>query len=365
MMFLKRLKKLQDRIALLLPHKENFSKDSAGSVTLFVKDLNQKSKYINTLDIYGNTDQTPLFGFNYYNLESTLMHRFGRNKFHTKEFIKKMKSSSSVKLIEIHNRPVSVLAIKKALPEVKLIHYYHNDPLLMKGFMSPRSRKKILDACDVIYFVSEYLKKQFCTNLEINRIDKKKLLILYNGILPNNKIKKTRKKNIIFVGRLEKNKGFFEFLEAAYRVLEDFPQWEVDIFGSTNKGVVFKSRNSQLKYHGHLNNEKVLEHLSKSLISVIPALWNEPFGRTLIESLNSGCAVISSQNGGLAEISRHFKLIKLRNPSKITIYNALKKLIMTPDELHNLQINKIKNSPFNLNNIIKYHDKQRSLFVSK
>ena len=50
---------MQDRIALLLPHKENFSKDSAGSVTLFVKDLNQKSKYINTLDIYGNTDQTP------------------------------------------------------------------------------------------------------------------------------------------------------------------------------------------------------------------------------------------------------------------------------------------------------------------
>ena len=40
---------MQDRIALLLPHKENFSKDSINTDSM-LKCLNQKSKYINTLD---------------------------------------------------------------------------------------------------------------------------------------------------------------------------------------------------------------------------------------------------------------------------------------------------------------------------
>ena len=357
--------KLSDRIAILLPYKENFSKFNSGSVSLFVKDLNENSKFINSLDIYGNTKNDPLSGFNYHNLESTFMHKLGRNKFHTKSFIKKIKHSSLFKIVEVHNRPISALMIKDELPNIKVVFYYHNDPLLMKGFFSPDSRKKLLNVCEIIYFVSDYLKKQFLKNLKINKTDQRKLCILYNGITPSKIKKKNRIKNIIFVGRLEKNKGIFEFLEVAYKILEEFPKWQVDVFGSSNKGLVPKSKNPRLNYYGHINNEKVLSFLSKSSISIIPALWNEPFGRTLIESVNAGCAVVSSQKGGLSEISKYFKLIKLRNPSKITIYNALKKLIMSPYELQSLQSNSIKNTPFNLNKIINYHDTKRSIFVSQ
>ncbi len=353
------------KIAILLPYKENFSKNNSGSVSLFVKDINQKSIYLKFINIYGNTIYKPSPGFSYKNMETTFMHRFGRNKFHTKSFIKKIRLNPSLKLIEIHNRPISALMIKKELPKMKLVFYYHNDPLSMKGFISNESRKKLLDSCETIYFVSDYIKKQFLNNLKANKTDHKKLLVLYNGINPSTKNKKTRIKNIIFVGRLEKNKGFFEFLEVAYKILNEFTDWQVDIFGSSNKGLIPISEKSQLKYHGHVSNDKVLEYLSKSSISIIPALWNEPFGRTLIESINAGCAVISSQKGGLSEISQYFELIKLRNPSKISIYNAIKKLIMTPDELQKLQGNSIKNSPFNLKNIITYHDNQRSQLISQ
>ena len=365
MKYLKEQKKLQDRIALLLPYKENFSNDNFGSVSLFVNDLNKSSKYRNLLDIYGNTDLSPIKGFNYYNLENSLMHRLGRNKYHTKLFIKKIKSNSAIKLVEIHNRPLSVITIKNKMPKMKKIFYYHNDPMTMKGYISSEKRKKILDSCEIIYFVSNYLKKQFLNDLKISSNDNKKLLTLYNGSHPEKKIKANRKKNIVFVGRLEKNKGFFLFLDAAYKILKEFPEWRVDIFGSSNKGIVFESKNLNLKYYGHIKNTKVLKYLSKSSISVIPAIWNEPFGRTLVESINAGCAVISSQKGGLSEISKYFKLVKLRNPSKITIYNALKKLIMSPDEIQTLQSNSIKNTPFNLKNITNHHDKKRSLFVSK
>ena len=353
------------KIAILLPYKENFSKNDSGSVSLFVKDFNHKSIYLKCIKIYGNTSSKPLPGFSYKNMKNTLMYRFGRNKFHTKSFINEIKINPLLELVEIHNRPISALMIKKELPRIKVVFYYHNDPLSMKGFADPDSRKKLLDSCEAIYFVSNYIKQQFLDNLKINKVDQKKLFILYNGIQPLKKIKKKRIKNIIFIGRLEKNKGFFEFLEGAYKILDEFSDWQVDIFGSSNKGIIPISKNSKLKYHGHTSNDKVLEYLSKSSISVIPALWNEPFGRTLIESINAGCAVISSQKGGLLEISKYFVLIKLINPSKISIYNAIKKLIMSSDELQKLQGNSIKNTPFNLKNLISYHDNQRSKLISQ
>ena len=45
---------------------------------------------------------------------------------------------------------------------------------------------------------------------------------------------------------------------------------------------------------------------------------NEPFGRVLLESINSGVATITSVNGGLKD-SKSFKVIKMENINKKTI----------------------------------------------
>ena len=153
------------KIAILLPYKENFSKNNSGSVSLFVKDINQKSIYLKFINIYGNTIYKPSPGFSYKNMETTFMHRFGRNKFHTKSFIKKIRLNPSLKLIEIHNRPISALMIKKELPKMKLVFYYHNDPLSMKGFISNESRKKLLYYClNEIYIPTFFVKDELCIN---------------------------------------------------------------------------------------------------------------------------------------------------------------------------------------------------------
>ena len=39
----------------------------------------------------------------------------------------------------------------------------------------------------------------------------------------------------------------------------------------------------------------------KSSISVVNPTWQEPFGRTAMESASRGCAVITSKSGGLSE----------------------------------------------------------------
>ena len=43
------------KIAILLPFKDHFTNSQAGSASIWVKDFNKKSKYIDQIYVYGNT----------------------------------------------------------------------------------------------------------------------------------------------------------------------------------------------------------------------------------------------------------------------------------------------------------------------
>ena len=43
------------KIGVLLPYKENFSKDSAGAVSIFVNDTNRLSLFKNNIKVFGST----------------------------------------------------------------------------------------------------------------------------------------------------------------------------------------------------------------------------------------------------------------------------------------------------------------------
>ena len=58
------------KIAILLPYKENFSKNYAGAVSIFVNSTYKISKYRKNITIYGSTDNKPL-SKNYKNLNFT------------------------------------------------------------------------------------------------------------------------------------------------------------------------------------------------------------------------------------------------------------------------------------------------------
>ena len=43
------------KISILLPYKEDYSKDYAGAVSIFINGVNKISKFNSTTRIYGNT----------------------------------------------------------------------------------------------------------------------------------------------------------------------------------------------------------------------------------------------------------------------------------------------------------------------
>ena len=158
------------RISILLPYKENYSKNDTGAVSIFVNDINKLSKFRNNIDIYGSTNFKPLSN-NYKNLNFKKKFFQSSSKIYLKDFLKNIKNKK-IDILEIHNRP-HYLEFLENLNNMKKILFFHNNPLEMQGSFTPKDRMKLYNRADVIVFNSNWTKNKFFEDLSINYNDNK------------------------------------------------------------------------------------------------------------------------------------------------------------------------------------------------
>ena len=327
------------KISILLPYKENFSSEYAGAVSIFINDTVLKSKYKKTTNVYGNTDFKKDLLKNYINLSLNKKKLLeSSSNFYVNNFIKK-RSVINSDIIEIHNRPNYVKKILK-IKKSKKILYFHNNPLEMNGSKSIKQRLFLIENLDQIIFNSEWTKKQFLFNLPKVYIKVQKLTVIYQSTIKP-KIDFKKKQNIItFIGKLNSAKGYDIFGEAAIKILNEFPNWNVEVIGDESREKIYFKHN-RFKLNGFQNHKNVLKILKKTSISVVCSRWNEPFGRTSLESSSHGCATIISNRGGLPETTSDALILKKIDSTNL--YILIKKLIIDEKLRNNLQINSIKN----------------------
>ena len=152
------------KVSILLPYKEDYSKENAGAVSIFVSGINKLSRYQTSTKVYGNTTYKNFLSKNYVNIPFQKRFLQSSSKIYVKNFINLERRRKS-KIIEIHNRP-SYLNYFTNLKGRKFVIYFHNDPLTMSGSVSIKERLFILNFCDKIIFNSEWTKNRFFTNLE-------------------------------------------------------------------------------------------------------------------------------------------------------------------------------------------------------
>ena len=146
-------------IAVLLPNKENYSLNNAAAASIWVRDFN-KGKIINKQIVFGLTTSSPLTK-NFINLKKKNL--IDNSFFYLQNFIKKL--PKSIKVIEIHNRPHFYFFLKEKFPKYKFILIFHNDPNTLRGSKTIKEKIRILERCDEIVFVSNYVKQRFYYNL--------------------------------------------------------------------------------------------------------------------------------------------------------------------------------------------------------
>ena len=355
------------KIAILLPFKDTYTKNKAGSASIWVKDFIKNSKFKKNITVYGyikNLVKEDLINKkNYININYNFEYFIGsKNKKYVQIFNSLIKNKK-FDIIELHNRPNYINYLDK---DLKKILIFHNDPLKLNGSESLDERKKIINNCAKILFVSNWVKERFFEGFKIK--NNNKCHVVYPSI---NKLHKFPKKEniIIFVGKLNKSKGFNLFGNAVIKILNESKDWKCLVIGDEPREKYnFKHKN--LKLLGWINHDKTLKYYEKSKIAVSPSTWDEPFGRTSMEAGSRGCATIISNKGGITETN--LNSIILKNLNSLEIYKTIKYLIKNKEKTLKIQKASFKNVVHDLKkNTIKIDSlrsdliKNFSFYISK
>ena len=321
------------KIASVLPYKENYTKNGAGAVSLWISDFMRDSIYKKNTSVIGSTKNKNFLTKNYINVDikSPNSRLNSTTKEYSEKIVKKIRNLN-FDIIELHNRPIMVKEFKEKISS-KIILYFHNDPTTMKGAKSVEERLFLLKTVDKIIFISNWVKKKFFENLP--KLSDNKTQIIYHSI---DQIKRNIKKNkqIIFVGKLNESKGYDLYCKSMFKILDENKNWKAYSIGEEKRFQDFPRHKKHFNL-GQIPHPKVLEYLSKSEIAIIPSRWEEPFGRTALEASSRGCATIISNSGGLPETTDF--AIRLKKLDVNNIEHETTKLINNKKLRAKIQIN--------------------------
>ncbi|MFZ2959111.1 MAG: glycosyltransferase family 4 protein [Candidatus Ozemobacteraceae bacterium] len=153
----------------------------------------------------------------------------------------------------------------------------------------------------------------FCTgnallNLFSKKNQEKKPVFFIDSMVGNNSLEAHAPDpavlRLLYVGRLEKDKGIFVLLDAVKQLVQENAPISLDIvgFGSEEECVKrFINDNglqANIQFLGYYPNENIIEVYRKNDVFICPS-FNEGFPRVIIEAWGCGLAVISTRVGGI------------------------------------------------------------------
>lgn len=230
------------------------------------------------------------------------------------------------KLILENNIPLAWI-IKLSKYKGDFYYHLHNVPRINA------KAKDIFEKCTGYLCVSDYVASEIeSDNNPIGPIRRDKIKVVYNCI--NTKqfskclekrelIRKqlniaSEQKVIIFTGRISKEKGVDILLDAIEKLENDVV---VIIVGSLSHGdsdqdefvksIERRARALKQKiiFTGYVPQEKIAQYYNGADIAVLPSIWEEPAGLTMVEAMACETPVITTNSGGIPEYSNGHSIL--------------------------------------------------------
>ena len=117
----------------------------------------------------------------------------------------------------------------------------------------------------------------------------------------------------VFAGRLSPEKGTDILIQA----WQHLPQVPLQIIGTGPEESILQQSlegNTEVIFCGRLPHGEMLNRIKSAQVLVMPSVWYETFGRTIIEAYATGTPVIVSRLGAMAELVDEGKTGLLFNP---------------------------------------------------
>jgi glycosyltransferase involved in cell wall biosynthesis len=197
--------------------------------------------------------------------------------------------------------------LRKLLPETKLALFLHNDPQEMEGTQTSRERRRVLAAADAVYCNSEFVRGRFLDGLGA---PSDKVHVVSYGLDLSRLPALAKEKIVAFAGRIVRDKGIVELIRGFALAAAQMPDWRLVVAGEDRSGLLgggelkadIAALGDRLTLLGHVDHAGATALFARAEIAATPAIWREPFGRTTLEAMAAGCAVVSSGSGGSGEI---------------------------------------------------------------
>ncbi|MEQ8155645.1 MAG: glycosyltransferase family 4 protein [Clostridiaceae bacterium] len=214
--------------------------------------------------------------------------------------------------------------------------------------------------CNKYICVSDFVARTITSkDSAINIIDKSKIAIMYNcvdtkkfkNMAHDERIQQWRNKlNIsqndfllIFVGRISKEKGVDHVIKALH--LLKHKNVKLIIVGNTfNRGKIKSEFEEELQkltlpvrdkviYTGYIPQSELPILYSMANVAVLPSVWDEPAGLTMVEAMACGIPVITTNAGGIPEYTSENCSIVLDNDNELSqnIANCVDQLVDNPN----------------------------------
>ena len=241
------------------------------------------------------------------------------------------KEAFDIALLE-HNIPM-IWMIKWSDFKGKYLHHLHN---------IPRTNAKCkwgIKRCDGFICISQFMANEIMSAQNpIGPIPASKVFLLHNTIdtnlykpISNLDLNALRKQQglsinsnvIIFAGRLTWEKGIDKLLEALDFIKTD--NVEVLIVGSLSfkiKGTdgyalelktMAKKHRDKVHFTGYIEHSELPKFYNLADIAVLPSMWEEPAGLTMLEAMACGTPVITTKSGGIPEYVGDAAIVLERN----------------------------------------------------
>ena len=221
-----------------------------------------------------------------------------------------------IKIVHMHfyNQILSMLSLLMGVLPVKYYVTYH-----ISG--APANSNKVVVALkklrylafglsiDKVICVSRFNQKKLVNDYQIPEV---KTQVIYNGLDPSSffDLPKTEtsqnKVRITSVAFLIEDKGLQHLIHAMPKVVEHNSNVELCIVGDGPYSDQLKKQAQFLGLSDHVHflgrRDDVPEIMVNSDIGVVPSIWEEAFGYTVIEVMAAKIPVVASRIGGIPEI---------------------------------------------------------------
>jgi glycosyltransferase involved in cell wall biosynthesis len=296
------------KIIQSLPRVMRFQTEGASSVELCVADWISGSRYRHETTVFAERGGTPLIDVEVFRLAPAKR----LTSWHLAYTIRRQIALRGYELVvgQQHVPTVArIAAFNRGTPVILQTHNFIDSPRPGKP-LANKLRSFELSRLAGITLVSEATLRRFESDWPQVQVPRR---VVSNGFdFSTWHPAAVRQKTVIVVGRVHETKGILEAAQGACAFLQKFPDWRAafilahpqlspDYFKAVADTLATRSDQTELLVGVPFSVVK--RYSENAAISVVASKWDEPFGRTALEAHAGGAALVSSQTGGLREIS--------------------------------------------------------------